>query len=434
MRKFWSGVAKFLAVIFAIAFVCTAIGALLLTSIDHRLLSSATYKTALARQQVYARLPRILAEQLVTTMNYNPCTANPLACEGASPELLDCAKNKLGDQRYLALTTGGQPFTEDDRVKIQPCLDKYGTNLQPSSGAQQTAGTPSGGPPPFMKSLGVAEWETVISKLVPPAELRTTTEDLLDQVFAYLNGQQDTVTISMVSLKNFIRGQNGLDAILEIIRAQAPCTPQELADMQAALNSGQGNMILCRPTDDELGPMKGQIQAQLIQYASQIPNERVILSPATGENSANPGPLGSGPTGGIRIAHLVMRLSPDLPLLLLLFISLFVVRDPKSWLRWWGIPLFVTGLFSIGISVTASAAFEEVWLLILANRIPPNLSLGLVTLGQDLARAVFQSLFGGVTIGGIILGLLGLGMWIGSFFIKSRSEPEAPAVSPEPVP
>jgi hypothetical protein len=69
------------------------------------------------------------------------------------------------------------------------------------------------------------------------------------------------------------------------------------------------------------------------------------------------------------------------------------------------------------------------------NRIPPYLSLGVVTLGHDLARNIIQSFLGGLSGSGILLILLGLGMWTISFFIKGKQPaPPAPPVTSEPLP
>jgi len=427
MGKFRAGLARFLAVIFTIVFVITAINAFLLVNIDRHLLNAATYINALARQRVYARLPRIIAEQLVTSITFNPCSANPLVCEGISPEFTNCTKAALGDARYNALSTNVGQFTDADKHLIQPCVDQYGSSLQ----SQQTGQNSSGGPPPFLQSLGVANLETIISSLMPPNDIQTMTEDTLTQVVAYLNGQQDTVTISLVTLKQLITSQSSINAIYEIIRAQPPCTLLQLERLTASFINGQPNIILCKPSEAALALMTRTIQDQLNAYARHIPDQEVIISSGSGINSAKPEPLGSGPIGGVRLAHLIMRLSPDLPLFCLLLISLLVVRAPKNWLRWWGIPFLITGLLSIGLAICASVFFERVWLVILARRIPPYLSLGVVTLGHDLARAIIQTFLGGLIVSGIIISLLGIGMWIGSTFIRLNNEVE-PNSAPMP--
>ena len=107
------------------------------------------------------------------------------------------------------------------------------------------------------------------------------------------------------------------------------------------------------------------------------------------------------------------------------------MRSPKSWLRWWGIPLFLSGGISILLAILAFGSFERGWLsLLAAGKVPQTVSLGAITLAHDLARAVLQSLLAGILIGSALLGLLGLGMWIGSAFLKDGAAPGGTATPP----
>ena len=125
-------------------------------------------------------------------------------------------------------------------------------------------------------------------------------------------------------------------------------------------------------------------------------------------------------------------LSPDPALGFLLLVSLLAVRSPKSWLRWWGIPFFLTGSVSMLIALLAFGSFERGWLSLLAGKVPQTISLGAITLGHDVARAVLQSLLTGILIGSVLLGLLGLGMWIGSAFLEARHAPGETAAPSTP--
>ena len=189
--------------------------------------------------------------------------------------------------------------------------------------------------------------------------------------------------------------------------------------------SGDGS-VFCRPPDDVLGQVKPDIRSQLDKYLIEMPDQQVLLSPDTGENSSSNGPLGKGLPAGIRLAHLIMRLSPDLPLGFLLLVSLLAVRTLKGWLRWWGIPIFISGLLSLVWALFISASFERGWVDLLASRIPSTLSLGLVTLGHDLARAILQSLTGTIIFTSLLIAVFGIAMWIVSAFVKTPGKPEPP--------
>ncbi|MEO7838893.1 MAG: hypothetical protein ABIU06_06055, partial [Anaerolineales bacterium] len=65
---------KFIAVICAVLFIVTGVMAMLLFNIERKAFDSTTYKQAFENQNLYARMPSILANTLSTTILQNQST------------------------------------------------------------------------------------------------------------------------------------------------------------------------------------------------------------------------------------------------------------------------------------------------------------------------------------------------------------------------
>ncbi len=456
-----------LAGLFSFAFIVTTLLALLLTGIDRQLMDADLYKEALREEQAYGRMPRIFAEQIVLSVNYNPCNENPLLCENASAEFRACARRTLGEDRYQALSNGRDYPSRPELQLLQPCMQQYGANLTvpavnvgPGENPLPTAPPhvqecvrQALGPevydalfneqrlssedereqiaacfrqaglavttepaPRYLRNLTVANWEEILADIMPPEELQRIVEEILNQTFRYLNGQKVQVNLPMQNVRERIVGEGGMNALLAIIGAQPPCSQAEIQALERLVEGYSGQVSLCRPPDELLARMHPMLQEQLQLTADQIPDQVVILSSDSAAGTPKP---------GLRILRLGMRLSPDLPLLCLLFVTLLAVRTPKTWTRWWGIPTFLAGLAATILAASLAAIFEQTWILILTGSLPPYLSPGLIELGHNLAGYLIHSLLEGFVLGGIILGVLGLAAWIGSYFVRF-DEPVAP--------
>jgi len=434
MRKFLTFLSKTIAVFFAVLFVITAVLVILLFNLERKMFSATLYKSALADQQIYERLPEIVGTLLTTSISYNPCAENPLLCEEIPDELRACYIQKLGQERYVALASGQEKPTEAEMQAIQPCLDKYGSETTPATGEQPSGESPNqGGMPPFMKNLKASDWGAILSILVPPNEMKVMTENILDQVFAYLNGETDSASISLVTLKERLAGQAGKDAILQLLAAQPPCTEEQLTKMfVGAPGEGEG-MVMCAPPAETLNLIMLQLQNQLTALVAQIPDKAVIIEPSTPSSPASDGgPLGSDPIATLRTVRLALRLSPLLPLGLLLLVTLFGVRTLKGWMRWWGIPFFFAGAIALVPGAAAKPALNWAWYNFVISRIPPIITTEITDIGHNLAVYIVHSLSEQIILQSLILLVIGLAAWIGSYFIKVKVKPQAPAAPPAP--
>jgi len=333
---------KFLAGVCAILFVITGVLALLFFNIERKAFSAGTYKQAFENQQLYDRMPGILADALTT-----------------------------------AITQNEQAST-------------------------------------YLKSFTVQDWESAISALIPPEELKALADNTLDSTFDYLNGRTDSAVISLLPFKSHLAGSGGVEAVLQLLHTQPVCTVDQIIEMTLALMSG-GDLIFCNPPPEAVEVVRPLIEAQLQLMAIGFPDEITLIS--TGHSSTP-----EDPRSNLKIARAVMQITPLFPMLFLLGLTIFAVRGLIDWLKWWGWPFLLTGLISLFVAVPGASlvGFIIQWLLEsqLAGFMPPVL---LSTL-RETVGAIAREILEPVVIVGLALAVLGLIMILVAAFLGIREK------------
>jgi hypothetical protein len=427
LRKFLTVIGRVIAAIFAFMFVITALLSILLTTLNGQMYNSSLYKNALGEQNIYDRLPAIVGSAITTSFMNDPCAQNQLACrmDGASPELQTCLTTALGTTAYEAIGSGRRSPTSTELQHAQSCLDRYGAG----QAANPQSGTDGSGMPPFMQNLTKADWQAILSILLPPEILKSMTEGTLDQMFAYLNGEADSVFVPLDTLKQRLLGASGTALFMQLLESQQPCNEQDLS--QLISGTSEGGMVFCKPPEDMISIVKAVLPDLLNTVVPQIPDKAFIIkSPAPGAPIPGSGPFGADPISTLRTIRLVMRLSLLIPLVFLLLVTLLAVRNIKSWMRWWGIPFFFTGTIALVLGISVVPAFNATWTWFIAPRIPTFIPADIPSVGLELLRSIIRSLSGWIIVPGIVLCVLGLGAWIGSSYIKVKIKLEQPESTP----
>jgi len=378
MEKFFNGVLKFLAAICAILFVFSTAVALLLFNAERRLFNANLYLRAFESQDLYERLPELAAEMLTSAINLNPCDANPVMCasEGRPSEAQACLEAALGAETYETLVRNKRTPTPEEVQAIQPCLDQY-----PQDPGEQAT---QGGPPEYMTSLSTEDWQAIIGAVLPPEMLRPLTEQALTSVFGYLDGQADSAVLSLVEFKAHLGGPAGFEAVMLMLHAQPPCTPEQIVELTAGNLSGEPELILCNPSDEILEFVQPLVESQLQLVVASLPDEAVLI-PADAPGMENP-------LQALRALRIIMRFSPLLPLGLLFLITVFAVRSLKGWLDWWGAPLFLGGLTGL----VGAASINPIYKWAFNNTIQPGFPPGLPVSFAETARGILGSVLSGV--------------------------------------
>ena len=402
MKKTLSTLAKIFAVIFAIFFVITLVSAFFFYSLEQHAFDAETYKSALLDQSVYDRLPAVIGDQLVVSLGVDRCLENPVSCETEyrSEELETCLLDVLGSESYRALSNNERPLTEAENERITPCYEEHGYP-KTEEGEEEFLAS-------ITKNLTAKDWETFIIALIPPEELENISEETIDEIFEYLNGNTDTAKIPFIKFKERLLSDEGVDAVMALIEAQPDCTPSAL------LKIAQQEVPVCKPPDIVLPALRPVVKMQLNVAVSAIPDQKIIMRSKNNESLIE-----------AQSMRALMRLSPLVPMAFLFLLTILVVRSLYTWLRWWGIPFLVAGVMGIILSLITGPLVQALLSIPLVRGAPMEISGSVVQLVYDLANTIVHSLIENIVLYALIFALLGLGMTIGSVFAKRKENAEA---------
>jgi hypothetical protein len=415
---------RLLAVLLCLAFLVTIVVVLLLVNAESMLLSPAVYQNALVRERIYERLPSLAAEQIYLSIHRAgegvtwEGGGNPL--QYAGPEAQSCSLDTLGEPAFRDILGGSRAPTQPEIAAMTAC------GVGPSQ---------SGGPPEFFRVLTIDQWGYILRTLLPADWLQGQAESALRQAFKILDtpGAPLSITIDMREFKTRLTGPAGTDALLQVIQALPPCPPDYAPD-----TAKPETMLECRPSDEVMAVIKPQIPPALAEVAKDIPDQLDLLEPvrSAGVLSLEQYGLPIGPRQLLQIGRWIVRLSPIVCIVILVLVTLLVVRSWRGFLRWWGLPILAAGA---GVVLTAVAIWLGLDVLISLGRenLPATVSPGIFDTGAGILVFIAHR-YALVTGGeGIVLGFIGLGLVVGSFFIgrgKREATPSAPAAPPSAPP
>jgi hypothetical protein len=265
---------------------------------------------------------------------------------------------------------------------------------------------------PFLQTLTVTGWQNTISVLLPPEELKAMADNALDATFDYLNGKTSSAVLSLLPIKTQLAGPSGMNVVVQILSRQPACTVEQLTQMAMGLLGGQ--IALCNPPPEAIGLMTPFLQSQLQTMTTIIPNEITFIP---GSLSGTP----QDPRIRLNTIRSAIKLTPFVPLLLLLAITIFAVRSLVDWLTWWGWSIMAAGVTSVLIGLIGSPLVAWILQFLIQNQgtvlIPPVF----VSSIAETTSAVARQMLAPVMVQGGILGFVGLGMVILAMILPRKA-------------
>ena len=365
---------RFIAGIFAFLFIVSASIMLLLYNLDATLLNSEAYKIALIEEDIYARLPGFVVQQI-------------------------------------------QHGIMDD-----PSLDSHD-----QSDGDPEPGDPEAGPPAYLRILSDDDWEYLIATLLEPEWLQTTVESALDQVFDNLNSDAppEPISISLVELKTKFEGPVGYQAVLTLLEKQPPCSAEQLLQLGAAQLFGGDvdEFLFCKPPEILMDVVDPLMRVAIQSAASAIPDEMEFEHPFSDVSSSTDiKEFGDDPIQSFFIARSFLRFGFLIPLAFLFLMTVFAVRSVRDWLLWWGVPLLLTGLIGLSFSALSLPILGWVFPRLINFAVPVSVKPEILAIGVDLGNALFRQVTQKIMVQAGIIAAIGFAFVISAFFVKQSSK------------
>ncbi len=263
-------------------------------------------------------------------------------------------------------------------------------------------------------ALGTDTFVSTLLSLLPPQEIKTLTDNTLDEIFAYLNGESDSAEIPLTSLKTYLASPAGADIFMGILSSQPTCTAEQLLQMTLGALGG-GEFVFCNPPPEAMGLIRPLVEAQIQNIANLFPDQITLISNAQSGTE-------NDPRLQLNRIRVLMKITLIFPLILILCITILAVRDLKSWFIWWGYPFLITGVIGLVISVIGVPIVGFIIQTILENRAGGIISPTLLTTLRETINAVARQILNPVAWQGLILTILGVVMIVTAFFLGRRAQ------------
>ena len=354
---------RFIAGIFAFLFIISALIMLLLYNLDATLLNSEAYKIALIEEDIYARLPGFVVQQIQHGIMDDPYIGSPDQSEGDS------------------------------------------------------------GPPAYLRILSDDDWEYLIATLLEPEWLQTTVESVLDQVFDNLNSDAppEPISISLIELKTKFEGPVGYQALLALLEKKPPCSAEQLLQLGATqlLGGEMDEFLLCNPPEILMDVVDPLMRVAIQSAASAIPDEMEFEHPFSEvSGSTDIMEFGDDPIQSFFIARSFLSFGFLIPLVFLFLMTAFAVRSVRDWLLWWGVPLLLTGLIGLSLSALSLPILGWVVPQLIGFSVPVSVKPEIIAIGVDLGNALFRQVTQKIMVQAGIMAAIGFAFLVSAFFVK----------------
>lgn len=364
-----------LAGIFVVLFILSTVAVVFSFFPTRQILNPDFYKQTLADEQIYQNLPRVIAQQLASSITQDG--------EGSS----------LTDNPSINFLILSQEEWESIIIDL---LDPNWLQTQTENIIDQ-----------FFDIL-----------LISPDPVNTP------------------IVISLKEVKSRLAGPEGTQAFQHILEAQPPCSVNQLLGL---LQLGLGlpasiDTLLCRPPDYIISELTSVAELFLSSAVDQVPDqvtvelpEKLLESSVSGSSlDPNQGVI-PDTIRNLRRTNTAILWSPVIPLVFLFLITILAVRSLNDFLLWWGGSLLAAGLISLIFSLSLFPATNWAFSRLIPHESGTYFGLTniLIQLGVgDLSRELASRLVMSVVIPASVITIIGFSLLL-AIYLLARSSPTA---------
>jgi hypothetical protein len=209
-----------------------------------------------------------------------------------------------------------------------------------------------------LAGLGPQGYENIFSLLMPQDWVMSQTNNLITNLWDYLNFKQNTLNlgIDLREVKARLSGAQGQAISKEIVSSWPACSMQQLLAIVAQLAQGSNlaDLPFCQPPQMYLPLTYQLVQATLSGFTSALPDQLNLISLAGSSPAGDPTQSAAWQQTfqSYKLFRWGLRLSPVLSIILLLFLAIITFRSARTGLSWLGISILLTGIFSLVTAVT----------------------------------------------------------------------------------
>jgi hypothetical protein len=247
--------------------------------------------------------------------------------------------NTMSNEQTYRNAFADRSLLDDIRPFAIPALfDAAGREVEATSGMISMQSV--------IDTIDIKNWETAMEEVVSASWMQNRFDQLLQLFTGILEDNYSTLdeSVDVESIQTGLQGENGEAVAASLLAAAPVCTSDQETQLRTYQASSTGEFALCNPQDDEL---KAYSLSYLVGWLASLSQQMQSITAAQFYD------LNRSEARGL---HIILKLDEQssyvmylCPAALLALVVFFTVRSFKSFGRWIGGTLLLSG---IGVLVT----------------------------------------------------------------------------------